>query len=132
MLGESEQRKFQCREGARRSPPRRTARERERAESRVARVAMAVRRLRRTRTRRLVQLVKPRVTAIITKKGWEDILRKSKGRTLVVMFRGVSVQRESETELPRRARGAGMGSRPDLSSMAAPARRPRRPPLAAA
>jgi len=51
---------------------------------------MAVRRLRRTRTRRLVQLVKPRVTAIITKKGWEDILRKSKGKTLVVMFRGVS------------------------------------------
>ena len=73
-------------------------------ESRVARVAMAVRRLRRTRTRRLVQLVKPRVTAIITKKGWEDILRKSKGRTLVVMFRGVSVQRERERELPARAR----------------------------
>merc|ERR1712087_720241 len=55
---------------------------------------MAVRRLRRTRTRRLVQLVKPRVTAIITKKGWEDILRKSKGRTLVVMFRGEKSTRD--------------------------------------
>ncbi|UPQ99283.1 hypothetical protein HOP50_03g25900 [Chloropicon primus] len=55
---------------------------------------MAVRRLRRTRTRRLVQLVKPRVTAIITKKGWEDILRKSKGKTLVVMFRGEKSTRD--------------------------------------
>mmetsp|Transcript_34765 Transcript_34765/g.75207 ORF Transcript_34765/g.75207 Transcript_34765/m.75207 type:complete len:453 (+) Transcript_34765:215-1573(+) len=49
---------------------------------------MTVRRMRRTRTRRLVQLVKPRVTFIVTKKGWEDLLRKTKGRTLVVMLRG--------------------------------------------
>ena len=60
---------------------------------------MAVRRLRRTRTRRLVQLVKPRVTSIITKKGWEDLLRKTKGRTLVVMFRGVSEEKRREEEI---------------------------------
>jgi thiol-disulfide isomerase/thioredoxin len=49
---------------------------------------MAVRRVRRTRTRRLVQLAKPRVTAINSKKAWEDLLRKADGRTLVIMFGG--------------------------------------------
>ena len=53
---------------------------------------MAVRRMRRTRTRRLVQLAKPRVTAINSQKGWEDLLRKADGRTLVIMFGGVSEQ----------------------------------------
>ena len=49
---------------------------------------MAVRRMRRTRARRLVQLAKPRVKAIKTKKSWEDLLRRAGGRVVVVMLGG--------------------------------------------